>query len=490
MHRRIAHGEHLPEGPIAVGKPAYGIEIVLVDEQGAEVGPGQTGEMILRSTSLSDGYWRNPQATAERFCDWPPGSGRRALRTGDLTRFDADGLLQFSGRKDTQIKLGGHRIELSEIEQALARIYGVDRAAVVLESADDRDTLIAFVALPGQAYTARALRRELGRLLPRAMVPSHFVFVAELPIAPSGKVDRPKLRQLQPPRSRARTAPRTEMEILLAGFWAEALEWPDIGHDDDYFELGGDSLQATAIAAHVFEVLGVEIHMGTFTNHPTLAEFAVAVDEMRRSEPVHPLPPLIRDPRDNRLPLSNYQENAWRGSQTASGLAAAMSTSVRRIAGRLDRERLEECLRALFERHEMLRTSFPVTGGQPVQFIQPVETFDLPFTDLADHGDPDAEAARIVDRVSSEAVDLSQGPPIRFHLIRLREDRHWLVWRSHHILTDPRSWDIFLRELDALYRTDRSGRAEHPLTELRCDTGIFPRGSAGCSNAERSPTKA
>jgi amino acid adenylation domain-containing protein len=474
MHRRIAHSEILPEGPIAVGTPAYGIEIALVNEQGAEVEQGQIGEIILRSTSLSDGYWRNPQATAERFCDWPAGSRRRALRTGDLAKIDANGLLQFAGRKDSQIKLGGIRIELSGVEQAFTRVQGVERAAVILESSDGRDTLIAFVVLrPGQVYTARALRRELGRVLPRAIVPSHFVFVSELPIAPSGKVDRPKLRQLQPPRSLGRTAPQTDTEILLAKFWAETLELPGISRDDDYFELGGDSLQATAIAAHVFEALSVEIHMGTFTNHPTLAEFAVAVDEMRRSGPAHVLPPLIRDARDNGLPLSNYQQNAWRGSQTASGLAAAMSTSVRQIAGHLDRERLQGCLRILFERHEMLRTSFPVTDGQSVQFIHPIETVDLPFTDLVGIADPDAEAARIVDRYTLLAVDLANGPLIRFHLIRLREDRHWLMWRCHHILTDPWSWDIFMRELDVLYRTKGSSQDEHPLAKLPLRYGDF-----------------
>jgi amino acid adenylation domain-containing protein len=474
FHRRIDREENVPEGPLAIGHPAHGIDIFIVDETGADVPAGQVGELVVRSTSLTGGYWGGGASADERFCEWPPGSGRRAMRTGDLIRINEAGMVEFAGRKDSVVKLGGNRIELSEVELALSRIPGVRQVAVLLGSQEARTDMIAFVACHhGAPCTRRSLRRELSKLLPAGMVPSIFVLLDDLPVGPTGKVDRSWLRQLPLPERAEFEPPRTGTEARLAEFWAMALEIPDIARDDDFFALGGDSLQATVIAAHVFESLGVEVDMGVFMQHPTLAEFAAAVGEMRWAEPAYALPPLVRDPRDNNLPVSNNQKNAWRGAQTASGLAAAMATTVRRIAGPLDRELLRECLSLLFKRHEMLRTSFPAVDGKPVQFIHPAEIFELPVTDCSRHSDPEAEAERIVDRETEQATDLATPPLMRFSLIRLGQEQHWLVCRFHHILADPWSWNVLLRELDLLYRAGQGGEAANPLPEIRLRYGDF-----------------
>jgi hypothetical protein len=251
--------------------------------------------------------------------------------------------------------------------------------------------------------------------------------------------------------------PRTETEKRLAELWMDVLEHPAISRDDDFFELGGDSLKATVISANVHEVFNVEIHLGTLIDHPTLEGLAEAIDEIRQTGSSNLLPPLVRVSRDKPLPLSVYQYNAWKGSQTPEGLKACIAAESRLISGPLDRAVLGACMSRLAERHEMLRTTFPVVDGEPIQVVNPYALAELPFIDLAGQPDADEQATHILNNEAKRELDLANGPLFCFLLIRLRENTHRLVCTFHHILTDPWSWDVYLRELGFLYEAKMRG---------------------------------
>ena len=201
----------------------------------------------------------------------------RQFRTGDMGCINPEGQLEFTGRTDARVKIRGNRIELWEVESVLQRLRGVKQAVVdAIERANKEPLLVGYVVTDdGHSWSHARLRTELRALLPDYMVPSIFLLLENLPLVSSGKIDREKLREIYRSSHRSKsTAQMTATEVLIAKIWADALELPEIGRDDDFFELGGDSLIASVVAARLHTILGVEIGLETFADCPKLAAFA------------------------------------------------------------------------------------------------------------------------------------------------------------------------------------------------------------------------
>src|SRR6185295_10623740 len=236
-------------------------------------------------------------------------AGARLYRTGDRARWRADGELEFLGRLDEQVKVRGFRIEPGEIEATLRRHAAVRECVVVArEDASGGTRLVGYIV--GEA-DPDALRAHLRRSLPEYMVPSAFVFLDALPLTPNGKLDRRALPAPEYAAAEERyVAPRTPVEEVLAGIWAEVLRLERVGANDHFFELGGHSLLATRVVSRIREVFGVEVPLRALFEGPTVAELAGRVEEMRQAElPV--LPPVVPVERTGALPLSFAQERLW-----------------------------------------------------------------------------------------------------------------------------------------------------------------------------------
>lgn len=274
---RLRRADVVAAGRLPVGFPADGIEVLLLDENGNEVPPGETGEVVARGRYLSPGYWRNESLTAERFTDSDQPETTRLFRSGDLARRDADGLLWFAGRKDSRVKIRGYRVELSEIEEALTRLPEVERAVVVLRPLPDGDTqLIGYVVARDKGVPADALRRALRATLPAYMVPAAFVFLEEFPLTPHGKIDRQALPAPAEPKHAIRRSdkPRDIVEITLVKIWETVLGIAPIGRHDDFFELGGTSLQSIEVLLHIEERLGPLLPPSTLAEYSTIERLA------------------------------------------------------------------------------------------------------------------------------------------------------------------------------------------------------------------------
>ncbi len=239
----------IPEGTVPVGFLGEDKELLLLGEDGSLVETGKVGEIVVRSRYLSPGYWRRQALTDSVFRPDPEGGDKRLYFTGDLGRLREDGALEFMGRKDFQVKIRGHTINLNEVEAALLDTTLVKQAAVTTQPRrDGHQRLVAYlVSESSPAPTVRDLRGALQQVLPDHMIPSAFVFLDELPRTHSGKVDRNALPA--PERRRLETgtpyvAPRTELEAKLADLWAQVLDLDRVGIHDNFFELGGDSLSA------------------------------------------------------------------------------------------------------------------------------------------------------------------------------------------------------------------------------------------------------
>ncbi|MCH8184567.1 MAG: non-ribosomal peptide synthetase [Chloroflexi bacterium] len=273
-HRTQLTGHNVPVG--------YGIgskEVLLLDDNGEEVGFDQVGEIAVKSRYLSPGYWRRPDQTHARFLRDSGGEGEGVYLTGDLGVMQADGCLVHLGRKDLQVKIRGYRIEVAEIEAALME-HGEIREAVVVSRPDARgeERLVAYV-VPEQdgAPDVTALRRFLLTKLPDYMVPSALVTLDALPLTPTGKVDRQALPEPDGKRPQFDTpyvAPRSPVEQALAGIWADLLGLDRVGALDDFFDLGGDSLLGARLFARIEKEMGARLPLSTLFNSPSVAQLA------------------------------------------------------------------------------------------------------------------------------------------------------------------------------------------------------------------------
>lgn len=273
-------------GIVPVGTPLDDVEVDITNEVGKPVSQGETGEIVIRSRFLAQGYWKSPELTAKAFETDPRNGEVRLYRTGDLGRWQNNGMLEYVGRKGRKIRLRGYNIEPFEVECELMRQPGVSDAVVILhDSVAGKDpSLVAYVAAPSKVSSS-ILREALAKRLPPYMIPSRIIILDVFPIASSGKMDRDALPPPHPDEMRsAHRSPSNDCEHKLLRIWQDVLKISKIGIDDDFFELGGTSLQALMIFARIETRLRCSLSPTTIVQTPTIALLA----EYIRTAKSHP----------------------------------------------------------------------------------------------------------------------------------------------------------------------------------------------------------
>ncbi|UGT57903.1 non-ribosomal peptide synthase/polyketide synthase [Nocardia asteroides] len=476
-----------PTHAVPIGGPAWNSAVYVLDARLRPVPIGVAGELYLAGEQLARGYHGRHALTADRFVANPfaatarsgsvaPSAGRgadvlrgsRMYRTGDIVRWRADGTLEYLERADFQVKIGGFRIELGEVETALLRCADV-RAAVAIAKADERvgARLIAYVAVadlaPGtEAAIADRLRGELARTLPAYMVPAAVVVLDALPLNVNGKVDRARLPEPEFAEAAFR-APVTAAEQLVARTFTEVIGCGNVGLDDDFFALGGNSLMATRLAARLGAAVRAQVPVAAVFEAPTVAALAERLGSADRAEA---RPPLSRRRGDGPAVLSPAQQRMWVLHQLAPRSAAYHIPAALRLTGDLDLPAMQAAVADLLARHDTLRTRYPDTPSGPVQQVMPawsaaVELSPIPVA--AD--DLEARIAALV----AQPFDITAAPPVRVALYRVAQghtapgedaaDEHVLVVVIHHISADGYSIAPLTRDLVRAY-TDRAAGCE------------------------------
>ncbi|MCX5173061.1 amino acid adenylation domain-containing protein [Streptomyces antibioticus] len=466
------------DGPsVPIGRPVWNTGLRVLDTCLRPVPDDVPGELYLTGVQLARGYHARPGLTAERFTADPYGPpGTRMYRTGDLVRRRADGVIEYLGRTDRQVKLRGNRIELSEIEAALTALPEVAQSAVTVRD----NALVAYVVpVPSAGATAdvTALRDALAGVLPAALLPGAWVVLDALPLTPSGKLDRNALPAPRAVRAEAR-APRTPREQLLTEIFAAVLKLPDAGVDDDFFLLGGDSITSIAVSSRARRA-GLVLDPRDVFEHRTPAALAAAatLDEAETAEPA-PAFTLTEEEhaRVERLapgrvedvwPLAPLQEGLFFHSTYDDGTLDVYTVHESfDFAERVDTARLTAATRTLLARNPSLRAGFTSDGlRQPVQFI--VRDAEIPVTEVdlsaLTRDEQDVRLRELMDEERSRRFDLGRPLLFRMLLVRLGEGRgDRLVIGRHLILWDGWSAWLFLDQLFALYETagDPAGLAE------------------------------
>ncbi|HEX7261142.1 MAG TPA: condensation domain-containing protein, partial [Luteolibacter sp.] len=339
---------------------------------------------------------QRPELTAEKFIPNPYGSaGERMYRSGDTARYRRDGVLEFVGRRDHQVKVRGFRVELAEIEAVLERQPQVARAVVVARrGANGEQRVLGYVVAQERTLTTARLRQYLREKLPEYMVPAELVLLEQLPLTVNGKVDRRALPEPESVRQAESeyVAPRTEMEELVAGVWQQVLGLERVGLHDSFFDLGGHSLLATKIISRLRETFGFQIPLSTIFDSPTIADLAEYITaEINQSSDFTSSVPVERVSREGSIPLSFEQQRLWFLDQLLPGNPFYNVPVAYRITGRLNVKALEASLNHIIRRHEVLRTAFPIVDGSPTQQVQPATPLELELVQLAS-GEANGEA--------------------------------------------------------------------------------------------------
>ncbi|WHS56919.1 non-ribosomal peptide synthase/polyketide synthase [Pseudomonas brassicacearum] len=475
-----AEVSHMP-----IGQPTANNRLYVLDESLRPVPVGVAGEICVGGVGVGRGYLLDPQRTADAFIDHPQLEGR-LYRTGDLGRWRADGVIEYLGRRDQQVKLRGHRIELTEIEHRLAQHPNVREAAVLLrENTVGEAWLVAYWSAHDETLGSDDLSEHLRTQLPPYMVPAAFVCLDKLPLNNNGKVDRKALaaRELDwQADTQQSIAPRNALETTVASIWAEVLGRDTVGVEDNFFTLGGHSLLATQIVARLRTQFKLDLPLRVLFEQPTVASLAVAI-AARQAEAAAPQASAISvpkaQPRPALLPLSFSQQRLWFIEQLTPGTTLFNIPFALHLKGELNVEALHASLNDLLLRHEILRTGIHSTDGAPCQRISPALDIALPFEDLSGLTATARAGAQFnaLQDTFEQPFDLTCPPLLRARLLRLAPDEHVLGIALHHLVSDAWSATIALRELALGYEARCNGvPAELPALPLQyADFALWQR---------------
>ncbi|MEW6367292.1 MAG: amino acid adenylation domain-containing protein [Acidobacteriota bacterium] len=466
-----------------IGRPIANSQTYILDAQMHPVPAGEVGELYIGGAGLARGYLNRPDVTAERFVPDPFGGepGGRLYTTGDLARLLPDGEIDFLGRADHQVKLRGFRIELGEIEVLLEQQRGVREAVVIVrEDIPEDKRLVAYVVPDaGARIEPREIRNSLKQKLPEYMLPPAIVVMNSLPLTPNGKVNR--LALPAPDWSacgdhREHVGPRTPVEEVLAGVFAEVLGIQRVSVRDNFFEIGGHSLLATRVISRIRSAFGAELPQGRIFDAPTVEALAEAVETALRAGTHDELPPLKRAAREgrDRFPLSFAQQGLWFLDQLAPDSAAYNIPYKVDMTGPLDVSALRSALNEIVKRHEALRTTFHLAEDNPFQRIHPPRPLTIPFIDLSCLSATESEdgVRRMEADEARRLFDLRTGPLMRVVLLRLGREKHKLLLTMHHIVGDDWSSGVLFSELATLYKAFSSGMPS-PLPDLPIQPADF-----------------
>ncbi|MET8683179.1 amino acid adenylation domain-containing protein [Streptomyces sp. NPDC004732] len=451
-----------PGNGAPIGSPVPGAALFVLDAGLRRVPTGVVGELYIAGRGVARGYVRRPGLTASRFVACPFGpAGSRMYRTGDLVRWNADGELEYLGRSDDQVKIRGFRVELGEVEAALAAVAGVAHAAVVARDTDAGAQVVGYVVPAdtdtdtdtGAGVDGATVRAEVAARLPEYMVPAVVVVIDELPLTVNGKLDR---RALPEPEfsGGAHRAPSSPVEEILCGIFARVLDLPQVGVDDSFFDLGGNSLSAMRVVAAVRESFDREIGVRALLDASSVAGLARLVGDPSGDGQVWE--PVVRP---ERLPLSFAQRRLWFIHQL-EGLSATYNIPlVLRLTGSLDVDALAAAVADVVARHESLRTVFPAVDGVPEQRVLDVARahFACAVSDATAWTEQQLDDE--VGTVTRHAFDLAAEIPFRARIFRVSATEHRLALVVHHIAGDGSSLAPLVRDLLTAYRS-RSAETE------------------------------
>lgn len=435
-----------PAARVPIGKPITHYRIYIVDAALRPVPIGVAGELCIAGAGIARGYLGQSELTDERFDSSWFVDGERIYRTGDTAKWLPDGNLEYIGREDQQVKIRGHRVELSEVERAIGRHQAVSAVRVVaMQGGASSSTYLCAYMIASEPWSLNELRKDIAEWLPDYMIPAYFVEIDSFPLTIHGKLDRSKLPS---PQSSVVMdiseggQPADEIEERLMNLFAEILELPQVSTTHNFFELGGHSLKATLLAMRIGNEFKAEVTIRHIFAEPTVRQLAKRIRDASPSG-WSPIPKLDRT--HCVCPASSAQARIYFMHQMESHATTYNISKALVIEGQLQEHKLRYVLKQLSDRHESLRTSFSFENGQVWQHIHGSVELSLTMESVSEEQLDDFLPQFV------QAFDLAKPGLMRVVVYKLEEERHVLLMDIHHIIADAASISILLREFYEIY---------------------------------------
>ncbi len=439
---------------VPIGKAIPNTQVYIM--RGMELcGIGIPGELCIAGAGVTRGYLHREELTREKYIENPFGEGRM-YRSGDIARYLPDGNIEFLGRQDNQVKVRGFRMELEEIENRMSEVEQVCDAAVVIKTSENKDKWICGYYTSDSALEPAQLKGRLEEMLPYYMVPQYLLRMEEMPLTVNGKIDKKALPDPEFDRSETYVPPETDAQKACAETWEEVLEISPVGIEDDFFELGGDSIKAIRIMSHLREK-GYETEVRHLLQDRTIRRLEAHLSVRKEAEEYLerkdvPLTPVMWDFLRADMPAPNhYNQSAMLSFDEPVSL-----------------DSVQRAVNELAARHSMLRSyvQYPkedISSGKIKQDFTSEEQ-RMPYVGVR----PADEMPEIAVEESSfsqeicekcqESLDIENGVIMRVHLFHRKGGSDQVFFVIHHLAVDEVSWGILLEDFSILYQAAAEGK--------------------------------
>ena len=450
---------------VPIGKPFSNTRFYIVDQQGRQAALGMPGELFIAGDGLARGYLNQSETTAKYFFPdtFSKLKGSKMYSTGDVVKWLANGNIEYLGRKDEQVKIRGHRIELSEIETVLNECSLIKQAVVLCRKNElGINRLEAFIVTSNDSKL-KNIRDFTKNKLPDYMVPVTWHLLESFPLTVNGKIDKKALEQnFSEVRGTLKfKAPANKLQVQLEKIWNRLFEREKISTDEDFIEIGGHSLLAMRMVAAIRKELKTEVSVGAIFNYPNIALLS---DHIESTAQHSALPLFNIQTKPARIPLSFSQGSLWFIHQSAGSLQYHLPSTYT-ISGNINKQALNEAFKMVLHRHEILRTVIREEDGQGYQLVVTADKWQLQFVDDPAYKKAGGSREDFIKDFIAKPFDLANDVMLRAALITNSDAQHELIYVIHHIASDGWSSSIFYNELIESYSSIIENRQPY-LSEL------------------------
>ncbi len=431
-------------GVVPIGRPFANNKLLVVSKGGSLQPVLTPGELYVCGNNVSSGYLNNPELTAKSFINYKYTSEALSYRTGDTVYWDNTGLLHFIGRKDFQIKIKGHRIELSEINNALRGISGIKNSITVVKKVNNFDTLCAYVVLENKSLTVQEIKSILFDKLPSYMVPTYITFLDALPITINGKVDKKKLPDIVIEHT-GTTEATTDTEIKLKKIFETMLDTDIVSIDDSLFNMGLDSLMAIKFSVAAHKVFGIYIDIKDLYKYDSIRALADFVDNQVHSNK-NCLPEIQKTNAQDFYPLSSGQKRIYYACKMAGNDSIVYNTpGAILVDSKLSKEKVESAFRDIINSQSIFRTVFVIENEEVKQKI--LDNVDFAVESF---NNTSSEIDSLVNNFATP-FDLEKAPLLRVEIHYIDNNQTLLLFDSHHIIMDGTSLGLLIKSFCEIY---------------------------------------
>lgn len=445
------------DGVVPIGKPFGNNKLLVVSKDGSLQPVLTPGELYVCGNNVASGYLNNPELTAKSFVEYKYTGNSTVYKTGDSVYWDANGILHFIGRKDFQIKIKGHRIELSEINNTLRGIAGIKNSITVIKKVNNFDTLCAYVVLENKSLTVEEIKSILFGKLPSYMVPTYISFLDALPITINGKVDKKKLPDIIIEHSGSAEA-TTDTEIKLKEIFKDMLGTDIVSIDDSLFNIGLDSLMAIKFSVAAHKVFGIYIDIKDLYKYDSIRTLAHFVDTQACTN-ASVLPEISKASSQEFYPLSSGQKRIYFACKMSGSDSILYNTPGAILVNSiLDKDKIESAFKDIIKIQSIFRTVFVVNNAEVKQKI--LDSVDF---SVESFNNTSSEIDSLVNSYA-KPFDLERAPLLRAEIHYIDNKQTLILFDSHHIVMDGTSLGLLIKAFCEIYN---GNNCDAPILEYK-----------------------